>query len=105
MSQKLYVAQNKRVAARILGDEMMVMSGQDSTLFNLNPVAAVIWNAADGLTPLDEIVASRVCAEFDIEPDEALRDAEAFARELAGHGILLISEEPIPRASASQEPR
>jgi hypothetical protein len=95
MSGKLYVARMKSIAQRMLGDELMVMSGRDSTLFSLNPVASIIWNAADGVTPLDEIVASRICPEFDIEAEEALRDAETFARELAGHGILLLSDKPI----------
>ncbi len=106
MSGKLYLARDKSVAARLLGDEMMLMSGRDSTLFSLNPVASVIWNAADGVTPLDEIVASRICPEFEIEAEEALRDAESFARELAGHGILTVSDEPIARpASTQQEPK
>jgi hypothetical protein len=106
MSGKLYLARNKSVAARLLGDEMMLMSGKDSTLFSLNPVASIIWNAADGVTPLDEIVASRICPEFEIAADQALRDAETFARELAGHGILQVSDEPIARpASTQQEPK
>ena len=106
MSGKLYLARNKSVAARLLGDEMMLMSGKDSTLFSLNPVASIIWNAADGVTPLDEIVANRICPEFDIAADQALRDAETFARELAGHGTLQVSDEPIARpASTPQEPK
>jgi hypothetical protein len=106
MSGKLYLARTKSVAARLLGDEMMLMSGKDSTLFSLNPVGSIIWNAADGVTPLDEIVASRICPEFEIEADEALRDAETFARELAGHGILVLSDEPIASpASTKQEPK
>lgn len=96
---KLYVARNPRVAARSLDGEMMIMSGRDSTLFTLNKTATILWQAADGATPLDEIVKLRICAEFEVEPAEALRDAEALARELAGHQILEISEEPIPPRS------
>ncbi len=36
----------------------MIMSTVDSTFFTLNPVATVIWQAADGRTPLSEIVAA-----------------------------------------------
>jgi len=92
---KLYMARDPRVAARGLDGEMMIMSGRDSTLFTLNKTATILWQAADGATPLDEIVAQRICPEFEIEPAEALRDAETLARELAGHGILQVSEEPI----------
>ncbi|HET9408483.1 MAG TPA: PqqD family protein [Candidatus Sulfotelmatobacter sp.] len=96
----LYVARDPRVAARILDGEMMIMSGQDSTLFSLNKTATILWQAADGATPLNEIVTSKICSEFDVPPDQALRDAEALARDLAAHGILHVSDQPIPPASA-----
>jgi hypothetical protein len=92
---KLYMARNPKVAARCLDGEMMIMSGRDSTLFSLNRTATILWQSADGATPLDEIVEKRICAEFDVDAGEALRDAEELARELAGHEILQVSEEPI----------
>jgi hypothetical protein len=90
-----YIARSSDVAARQLGDEMIVMSARDSTLFTLNDVGLVIWQAADGRTPLEEIVKEKVCSEFEVTPEEALKDAENFVRELAGHGILLLSDRPI----------
>ena len=93
---RLYLARNPRVAARSLDGEMMIMSARDSTLFTLNKTATILWQAADGTTPLDEIVEQRICPQFEVEPAEALQDAETLARELAGHEILQISEEPIP---------
>jgi hypothetical protein len=93
---KLYIARSPQVAARSLDGEMMIMSGRDSTLFTLNRTATIIWQAADGTTPLEEIVEHRIVPEFEIEPAAALQDAETLARELAGHGILRVSDEPIP---------
>jgi hypothetical protein len=95
MNKKLYVARSPRIAARMLGKEMLVMSAQGSTLFTLNPTATILWQAADGSTPLDEIVERRICAEFEVKPEDAMRDAEELADKLAKHGILLISEQPI----------
>lgn len=95
----LYIARTTEIAARMLDGEMMIMSARDSTLFNLNGVATAIWQAADGQTPLDEIVNAKICAEFEVEPGEALRDAEEFVKELASHGILLVSEQPIGKTS------
>ena len=94
---RLFVARNPRVAARCLDGEMMIMSGRDSTLFTLNRTATILWQAADGATPLDEIVRLRICPEFEVEPAAALEDAETVARELASHEIMQISEEPIPQ--------
>jgi len=102
MNRKLYVARGSRIAARKLGDEMLIMSGQGSTLFTLNPTATLLWQAADGSTPLEEIVEQRICSEFDVKPEEAIRDAEVLAEDLAKHGILLISEAPITGSNTSR---
>jgi hypothetical protein len=74
---------------------MMIMSAVDSTFFTLNEVATVIWQAADGRTPLSDIVTSKICQEFEVDPEQAGRDVEQFVRELSQHGILLVSEQPI----------
>jgi Coenzyme PQQ synthesis protein D (PqqD) len=79
----------------MLGGEMMIMSAIDSMFFTLNEVATVIWQAADGSTPLSEIVQHTVCREFQVEPEEARRDAEQFVTELSRHRILLVSDQPI----------
>ncbi|MGB6882523.1 MAG: PqqD family protein, partial [Candidatus Acidiferrum sp.] len=78
-----------------------VMSATNSTLFTLNEVATVIWEAADGATPLEEIVANKICLKYDVAPEVALKDAEGVVLELAGHGLLLVSDEPIPRAKVA----
>jgi len=99
-----YVARSSAIAARKLGEEMIVMSAVNSTLFTLNEVATVIWQAADGKTPLTDIVEGTVCREFDVTPELAYQDAEALVNELVGHGILLVSEQPIS-AQVIQESR
>jgi Coenzyme PQQ synthesis protein D (PqqD) len=98
-----YVATSKAIAARMLGGEMMVMSVRDSTFFTLNEVATVIWRAADGCTPLAEIVAQSVCQEFDVDFETAQRDAEDVVQRLAEHGILVISDQPITSSPGCSE--
>lgn len=100
-----YIAHSSAIAARKLGDEMIIMSAADSTLFTLNPVATTIWQAADGCTPLSEIVANVVCREFDVQPEVAYQDAEDLVNQLAGHGILLVADHPIAPVQAAQESR
>jgi hypothetical protein len=77
-----YIARSSAIASRMLGGEMMIMSAVDSTFFTLNPVASVIWQAADGCTPLSEIVARQVCGEFEVDPETAYRDADRFVEDL-----------------------
>jgi len=96
-----YIAKSSAIASRMLGGEMMIMSAVDSTFFTLNPVASVIWQAADGCTPLSEIVAKHVCPEFEVDPETAYRDVERFVAELSSYGILLVSEEPFPTSSSA----
>lgn len=80
----------------------MVMSVADSTFFTLNEVASAIWKAADGVTPLDEIVARHICPEFDVTAQDAWADANEFVRELSAHGILLVSDQPIAPAAVPE---
>jgi hypothetical protein len=89
----VYVSRSTAVAARELAGEMIIMSAVDSTLFSLNETASLIWQAADGITPLSDIV-ERICREFDVLPEEAYRDAADLVQELAGHGILQLSDQP-----------
>jgi hypothetical protein len=102
MKNGLYVARSTAIAARALGDETMVMSATDSTLFTLNEVASVIWAAADGVTTLDEIVANKICAQFDIAPEVAMKDAETLVEGLAEHGLLLLSDQPLVQPGSSR---
>jgi len=92
---RVYIARSTAVAARRLGDEMVVMSALDSTLFTLSEVGAVLWQAADGRTPLDQIVRDQICPAYDVDAHTALRDAEEFVRGLAERGVLLVSAGPI----------
>jgi len=101
MSSKRYVARSTAIAARVLGDETMVMSATNSTLFTLDEVATVIWESADGATPLEEIVAKEICTQYNITPEVALKDAEGFVESLAEHGLMLLSDKPIAQSTTA----
>ena len=96
----MYLAQSADIAARTLGDDTIIMSTLDSTVFMLNSVGTAIWNAADGATPLSRIVQERICPEFDVSDEQALADAKEFVDELVKHGILSISDVPVPPKEA-----
>jgi hypothetical protein len=102
LSEKCYIARSSQTAARLLGDEMVIISAGDPRVFSLNEVATVIWEAADGRTPLDEIIADRVCAKFEVAPQVALKDAEELVQELSSQGILLVSDQPIVRLASPE---
>jgi hypothetical protein len=99
-SNGMYLTQSADIASRTIGDDTIIMSTLDSTVFMLNSVGTAIWNAADGATPLSRIVQERVCPEFDVSDEQALADAMGFVDELVKHGILLISDVPVPPKEA-----
>jgi len=103
MNNKRYVARSTAIAARVLGDETMVMSAANSTLFTLDEVATVIWESADGATSLEEIVANRICTQYDVTPEVALNDAENLVAGLAEHGLLVFSDQPITQSTRLPE--
>ena len=83
--------QNPQTAWRIYDGEAVVICPEDSTLNTLNAVGTLIWQAADGKTPVGGIVA-RICDEFDVEPEQAERDSAAFIEKLCQRGLLMVSE-------------
>jgi len=99
-STEMYLTQSADIASRTLGDDTIIMSTLDSTVFMLNSVGTAIWNAADGATSLSQIIRERVCAEFDVSDEQAYADAKEFIDELARHGILLIADAPVARKEA-----
>ena len=96
----IYISQSAEIAARTVGDETVIISTLDSTVFMLNSVGTAIWSAADGATPLSKIVEERVCPEFEVSPEQALEDAQEFVEKLAGHGILHISGAPVAQGAS-----
>ena len=99
-----YIARNSPLAAHTRAGETLIMSIKDSTFVILNEAATAIWQAADGKTPLSEIVSGRICREFDVDLDSASADAERFVNELSGRGILLVSHRPIESFLSAEAP-
>jgi hypothetical protein len=91
----IYIKPSRDIAARVMADEMVIMSVKNSKVFSLNPTATRIWTAADGATPLREIVARAVVSEFEVDAETAYRDARALVEDLAQEGILLLADHPI----------
>jgi hypothetical protein len=95
-SSEMYLTQSTDIASRTIGDDTLIMSTLDSTIFMLNAVGSAIWNSADGATPLSRIVNEKVCSEFDVTGEQALADAREFVDELVKHAILTLSDVPVP---------
>ena len=93
----MYIARSSEIASRNLNGEMIIMSARDSTLFTLNQVATSIWEAADGQSSLEQIVDEKICPQYDVDRETALRDASELVQQLSDHGILSVSETQFAR--------
>ena len=88
-----YPAQNPRAAWRVYDGRAVIITPEDSRLHTLNEVGTLVWEVADGRTPIREIVV-RVCREFDVTAERATADVETFVAELVGRGLLTIGDAP-----------
>jgi hypothetical protein len=77
----------------------MVLAIADSTLFSLNEVAGLIWECADGQTPLSAIVTDSILPTFETDAATAYRDALELAEQLARAGLLEIADTPLETAA------
>ena len=85
-----YLTQSSRTAWRVYDGEAVLLCPDDSTLNTLNAVGTLIWESADGKTPVSTIVA-RICDDFDVDPERAERDTMAFIEKLRERGLLTVS--------------
>jgi hypothetical protein len=88
-----YLSRNAQTAWRVYDGEAVILLAEDSTLNTLNAVGTLIWEAADGRTPLSAVV-GRICEVFDVERAQAERDAALFIGKLCERGLLAVSGTP-----------
>lgn len=81
------VRQRSEVAARIIGEEAVVITPGDSRVHELDPVATFVWQLCDGERTgwhlVDEVVAS-----FDVDRDRAARDLDGLLHTLSEKGLV-----------------
>jgi len=97
---EIVVTRGERLAARRVAGEMVILSADDSSLYVLNELGALLWEAADGRSTLRQIVETVVCPEFEIDADTAIGDALDFLQQLEAFGIVSLSVSPSPRPAA-----
>lgn len=83
----VFVVRGEKLAARKIGGEMVILSAEDSSLFVLNEVGTIIWEAADGRTSI-EAIADAVCVDYDVDPGTARADVTEFVQALAAAGVV-----------------
>ncbi len=78
---------SSRMSFRIIEGEGFIVDSSTQMLHHLNCVGARIWELLDGKSGVDSF-ASRLCAEFEVDRETALRDIASFLNVLAEKGLI-----------------
>ncbi len=84
------VTRDENVAWRIIGDEAVLLSAEDSSVHSLDPVGTRIWELCDGEKTVSEIV-DQVVSEFEVDRETAEKDVVEFIDELMKKEKSLVS--------------
>jgi hypothetical protein len=84
----MIVAKSPGAAWQIIQGEAVILSMDTKVLRGLNPVGSRIWELIDGQRALEEIIGV-IVQEFDVTPEIAARDAQAFVQQLLDRGLVM----------------
>jgi radical SAM protein with 4Fe4S-binding SPASM domain len=76
------------LAARKLGDEVVLCDHAGNSVFALNQVAERIWSLCDGERSVEDIV-GLLLTEFEVEADRLARDVDATVAYMLEQGLLV----------------
>lgn len=83
------------LAFRRIDEETWIVCPRHSTLHRLNGTGARLWELLEG-EPTILALGEALAREFEVEPERAAADAEAFVRTLAERGLVdLVPEESL----------
>lgn len=87
----VYRRSNAVVSRQISGETLVVpirgKVGDLASIYSFNEAGSVLWAALEQPRSLESL-ASALCQSFEVERDEARRDADAFVREMQAAGLL-----------------
>ncbi len=84
------VTRDENVAWRIIGDEAVLLSAEDSSVHSLDAVGTRIWELCDGEKTVNEIV-DQVVSEFEVDRETAEKDVVEFITELMQKEKALVT--------------
>ncbi len=79
--------QNREIAWRKIDGDVLLVDPGDAMMRQLNPVAAEVWERLEAPQSLDDLVA-HVCAAFDVGPETARTDIQAFLDKLSERKLI-----------------
>ncbi len=81
-----------KTAWRTIDQEAVIVIPEESQIKVLNTTGSRIWELCDGAHSVSAII-NCITEEFSVNPQEAEGDVTEFVSELAGKGLVLLSNE------------
>ncbi len=75
------------VAARAVGDDMVLLDLRSGVYYSLNAVGATVWRGIDRNATVEQIVADTI-SEFEVDAARAREDVTTFLRSLLEAGLI-----------------
>lgn len=85
---------SRSVVARVVGGETLIVPirgkvGDLASIYRLNGTGSLIWRLLQFPTKVQELAAA-VADNFEVTPDAASRDVQAFVREMQSVGLVEV---------------
>ena len=90
---QMYPAPATGVIGQVVQHEAVLVLPSAGEVKVLNETGARIWALADGSRTVRDI-ASRLCADYDVDPAQAEQDALEFVDDLVQRRILILTDHP-----------
>ncbi len=96
MDWSLVYNKSERFVEKAIGKEKVLVPLTDNVadmnkVFNLNEVAAFIYDTIDGEKSIDEVRAT-VMNSYEVPEEDALNDINSFITEMVNNGVLFLNQ-------------
>ena len=79
-----------QTASRLIDNEAVIVVPQESEVKVLNESGSRIWELIDGKRDIRQI-AEQISGEFEVPPEQALKDITGFVRELLKKQLVILN--------------
>jgi hypothetical protein len=79
------------LTVRKIDDEIIILSEAKEEIHNLTGTAAYLWNLIDGKNNREDML-NRLCGEYDVPRETALRDLEEFLSECENKQLISFAK-------------
>ena len=82
------ITPHPRIAARVIGEQALILDPRSDELQRLNPVGSFIWSCISGRQSTPGDIVQSIMHEFEVEEAIARQDLVAFLGKLEHRGLI-----------------